>query len=228
MCGRYTLATPEPSLAELLDLSTEPSLEPRYNIAPTQPVLVLRASPLRPVRELELLRWGLIPSWAKDPAIAARMINARSETAPDKPAFRSAFRHRRCLLPADGFYEWQRTGRSKRPHYVRMKDGRPFVFAGLWERWEGPDGTVIETCTVLTTIPNELIEPLHNRMPVILRPEDFALWLDPDVKDPAPIRPLLRPYEPDEMFAYPVSTRVNSPRNDDPKCIEPPGELPFP
>ncbi|MHC4064758.1 MAG: SOS response-associated peptidase [Planctomycetota bacterium] len=221
MCGRYTLATPDPDLADLLDLTAEPTLEPRYNIAPTQPVAVLRTPQVRPVRELELLQWGLVPSWAKDPTIGARMINARSETAAEKPSFRAAFRQRRCLLPADGFYEWQRIGRGKQPHYIRMKGGRPFVFAGLWEHWEGPDGTVIESCTVLTTTPNELIEPLHNRMPVILRTDDSALWLDPEVKDPARIQPLLRPYEAAEMTSHPVSTQVNNPRNDEGGCIQP-------
>ncbi|MHC4611919.1 MAG: SOS response-associated peptidase [Planctomycetota bacterium] len=192
MCGRYTLATPDPDLADLLDLTAEPTLEPRYNIAPTQPVAVLRTPQVRPVRELELLQWGLVPSWAKDPTIGARMINARSETAAEKPSFRAAFRQRRCLLPADGFYEWQRIGRGKQPHYIRMKGGRPFVFAGLWEHWEGPDGTVIE-----------------------------SLWLDPEVKDPARIQPLLRPYEAAEMTSHPVSTQVNNPRNDEGGCIQP-------
>ncbi|MHC4090959.1 MAG: SOS response-associated peptidase [Planctomycetota bacterium] len=151
-----------------------------------------------------------------------RPVNARSETAAEKPSFRAAFRQRRCLLPSDGFYEWQRIGSGKQPHYIRMKDGGPFVFAGLWEYWEGPDGTIIESCTVLTTTPNELIEPLHNRMPVILRRDDFALWLDPEVKDPARIQPLLRPYEAAEMASHPVSMQVNNPRNEDPACIRPP------
>ena len=223
MCGRFTLATPDPSVAELLDLSTEPSLEPRYNIAPTQPVLILRTPQVRQVRELEPLRWGLIPSWAKDAAIGARMINARSETAARKPSFRAAFRYRRCLVPADGFYEWQGTGRGKQPHHIRMKDGRPFAFAGLWECWQGPDGAVIESCTVLTTTPNELVAPLHDRMPVILPASSFALWLDPEVSDPAGVQPLLIPYQADEMVAHAVGRQVNNPRNEDPGCIQPLG-----
>ncbi|MCH7813503.1 MAG: SOS response-associated peptidase, partial [Planctomycetes bacterium] len=172
-------------------------------------------------RRLELLRWGLIPSWAKDPAIGARMINARSETAAEKPSFRAAFRRRRCLLPADGFYEWQRSGRVKQPYYIRLKHGPPFALAGLWEQWHSPDGSLVETCTILTTEPNELVKPLHNRMPVLLTPDVFDLWLDPAMTDPARIQPLLRPCPPEQMIAQPVTTHVNSPRNDDPACIQP-------
>ncbi|HUU84117.1 MAG TPA: SOS response-associated peptidase [Phycisphaerae bacterium] len=221
MCGRYTLGAPDDDLADLLDLPETPSLEPRYNIAPTQPVPVVRLMPAGEVRELQMLHWGLIPSWSKDPAMGARMINARSETAAEKPAFRTAMRQRRCLIPADGFYEWQRTAGRKQPHYIRKRDRAPFAFAGLWEHWEGPEGAVIESCTILTTTPNDLLRPLHDRMPVILEPSDYALWLDAAVNDASRVQPLLRPYQPDDLIAHPVGTHVNSPRNEDPRCTEP-------
>jgi len=199
-----------------------PPFTPRFNIAPTQPVAVVRCSPgeSNPDRELVWLRWGLIPSWAKDPAIGSRMINARAETAAQKPAYRAAFRRRRCLVVADGFYEWERTGRPRQPHFIRMQDDQPFAFAGLWESWQGPDDGPIESCTLLTTEPNELVEPIHNRMPVILPPDDYDQWLDPSVQRPEPLAPLLRPFPSDQMIAYPVSTYVNSPTRDDPRCIE--------
>ena len=221
MCGRYTLGAPDDDLADLFDLPEVPSLEPRYNIAPTQPVAVVRLAEAREVRELQMLHWGLIPSWSQDAGVGARMINARSETAAAKPSFRAAFRHRRCLIPADGFYEWQRTGGRKQPHYIRRRDQGPFALAGLWEHWEGPEGPVIESCTILTTASNELLGPLHDRMPVILDPAAYAEWLDPSITDAARVRPFLRPYEADDLVAYPVSTHVNNPRNDDRRCIEP-------
>ena len=221
MCGRYTLGAPDDDLADLFELSQVPDLEPRYNIAPTQPVPVVRVGEAGQVRELALVRWGLIPSWSKDPAVGARMINARSETAAAKPSFRAAFKRRRCLIPADGFYEWQRTGGRKQPYYIRRKDRGALAFAGLWERWAGPDGSCIESCTILTTTPNDLLRPLHDRMPVILGPTDFALWLDPAVAEASRIQPLLVPCPADELVAYAVTTQVNSPRNDDPACIEP-------
>jgi len=221
MCGRYTLSSPDASIAELLDLSVAPSLAPRYNIAPSQLVAVLRTPPAREVRELELLRWGLVPGWAKDAAIGNRLINARCETAAEKPSFRTALRRRRCLVVADGFYEWRKLDRRRQPCHIRMVDGRPFTFAGLWEHWQSPDGEPVESCTILTTAANELLAPIHERMPVILAPGDHALWLDPAVTDAARVQPLLRPYSPTELVAQPVSTHVNSPRNDDPRCIEP-------
>jgi putative SOS response-associated peptidase YedK len=207
-----------------------PDVPPRYNIAPTQLVAAVRvaaqaeASPTRgaaAVRELALLHWGLIPFWAKDPKIGARMINARSETVAEKPSFRAAFRQRRCLVVADGFYEWQKTERGKQPFYIRLREGRTFAFAGLWERWKGPDEALIESCTLLTTQPNELIHALHNRMPVILHPRDYELWLDPGVQQAERLQPLLQAYPAGEMEAYPVSRLVNRPENDDPRCIEP-------
>jgi putative SOS response-associated peptidase YedK len=220
MCGRFTLITPAETIAEQFQLPEVPSLSPRYNIAPTQPVAAVRQSPEKGGPELAMLHWGLIPFWAKDPKIGARMINGRSETVAEKPAFRAAFRRRRCLVPADGFYEWQRLERGKQPFYIRPRDDRPFAIAGLWEHWEGPGGAV-ESCTLLTTEPNDLVRPLHNRMPVILHPQDYDLWLDPGVQEPALLQPLLRPSPPEEMLAYPISRWINKPANEGPRCIEP-------
>lgn len=221
MCGRFTLIAPAEALVEQFQLAEIPSLTPRYNIAPTQPVAVVRPSPEKGGRELALLRWGLIPFWAKDPGIGARMINARSETVAQKPAFRAAFRRRRCLVPVDGFYEWQRLERGKQPFYVRLCDGKPFAFAGLWEHWEGSGGATIDSCTLLTTEPNGLLRPVHNRMPVVLAPKDYGLWLDPGLQEAELLQPLLRPYPSEGMIAYPISKWVNSPKNDGPQCIEP-------
>jgi len=224
MCGRFTLIDPEQALTVQFNLPGTPGLKPRYNIAPTQPVVAVRLAPDGGDREATLLTWGLVPFWARDPAIGARMINARAETVAEKPAFRAAFRRRRCLIVADGFYEWQKPagGRgSKQPYYVRLREGRPFAFAGLWEHWEGTDGSAIESCTLLTTEPNDLLQAVHNRMPVILSPQDYDLWLDTTVQGSDPLGPLLRPYPAEEMEAYAVSRLVNSPQNDDPRCIEP-------
>ncbi len=221
MCGRFTLTDPDADLAVQFSLSEVPDMPPRYNIAPTQPVAAVRLAAEDRAREMVLLRWGLIPFWAKDPTIGSRMINARSETVAQKPAFRAAFRRRRCLVVADGFYEWQKQNGTKQPFYIRLRDARPFALAGLWERWEGPEAGVIESCTLLTTQPNDLVRAVHNRMPVILHPRDYDLWLDPEVQQAESLQPLLSAYPPEEMDAYPVSRRVNSPDNDDPRCIEP-------
>ena len=218
MCGRFTLASPGEAVGELFGLTETPVLAPRYNIAPSQPVAAVRAA--GEGRELVALRWGLIPSWAKDPAIGDRLINARSETAAEKPSFRTALRQRRCLLVADGFYEWRKDGPRKQPHLIRFRDRRPFAMAGLWERWEGPDGPV-ESCTILTTAANEVVAPIHERMPVILVPETHAAWLAPATRDPVMLAPLLRPLAAEELEVFPVSLRVNSPANDDPQCIAP-------
>ncbi len=214
-------------VAEQFAVFEVPPFTARFNIAPTQPVAVVRLDPQsdEPRRELVWLRWGLIPSWAKDPAIGNRMINARAETAAEKPAFRAAFRRRRCLVAADGFYEWQRTGGKKQPYFIHLHDDRPFGFAGLWESWEGPDHSHIESCTLLTTGPNELLRPIHDRMPVILGPESYAPWLDPAVQQPEQLLPLLQPYPSEAMTADAVGTFVNSPRNDGPQCIEPQRDL---
>jgi putative SOS response-associated peptidase YedK len=220
MCGRITLRASGQAIADLFDLAEAPAMEPRYNIAPTQPVLAVREVASGTGRELVTLRWGLIPHWADDPKIGNRLINARAESVATKPAFQDAFRKRRCLIPADGFFEWQKQAGRKQPFYIRLKDGRPFAFAGLWDRWLSPDGEEVETCTVLTTEANEVVRPLHERMPVIVKPDDFARWLDTQSQVPERVQPLLRSYPAGEMTAYPVSPVVNNPRNDSPKCVE--------
>ncbi len=220
MCGRFTLSDPDAEqLSARFGVVAVPDLRPRYNIAPTQPIAVVRLG--GSAREMVMLRWGLIPSWAKDPTIGDRLINARAETVAEKPSFRSAFLRRRCLIVADGFYEWQKRRSGKQPYYVRLREGQLFAFAGLWERWTGPQGQEIESCVLLTTSPNDLLRPIHDRMPVILHPDDYALWLDPAVDDRTRLQALLQPYPSDEMEAYPVGRRVNDPHNDDPRCIEP-------
>jgi putative SOS response-associated peptidase YedK len=221
MCGRYTLKTPVEQLSEMFQFPEIIPLKPRYNIAPSQAVAVVRRLPEDTDRKLAMLRWGLIPAWAKDPAKARQPINAKSETVAELPTFRTAFRKRRCLIPADGFYEWQQQGGRKQPVYICMKDREPFAFAGLWERWVGEEDEFIESCTILTTEPNELLVPIHNRMPVILDPTQYDLWLDPDVQEVTRIKPLLHPYPPDQMKYYPVNLRVNNPRNEDRLCVEP-------
>ena len=220
MCGRFTLGATAATLAAQFDLATVPTWTPRYNIAPTQEVLVVLQPSPQANREARLHRWGLIPPWAKDPSIGNRMINARAETVATKPAFRRAFKERRCLLLADGLYEWQRQERRKQPFFIRLRDGRPFAFAGLWEHWEGSEGMAIQSCTILTTTSNEVVGRIHDRMPVILNPTDYDRWLDPSIQEPAVLQTLLRPYPADEMMAYPVSTRVNNPANDSPECVE--------
>ncbi|MEP0772867.1 MAG: SOS response-associated peptidase [Acidobacteriota bacterium] len=218
MCGRFSFASPPEVVAEVFGLDEVPALEPRHNVAPTQPVAAVRREDGR--RRLVFLRWGLIPAWAKDPAMGNRLINARAETVMERPAFRSAFRARRCLVLADGFYEWARHGGAKQPYFITFKDRRPFALAGLWERWAGT-GQSVESCAILTTAPNEVVAPLHDRMPVILPPPAFDLWLDPAVGQPERLRQLLRPHPAAGMVAWPVSPRVNSPRVDDPSCREP-------
>jgi putative SOS response-associated peptidase YedK len=219
MCGRYTLASPTERLAEEFGVDAASiELAPNYNVAPTQQVAAVVDEGGQ--RRLEVLRWGLIPPWADDPGIGSRMINARSETAPGKPSFRRAFRERRCLIPADGFYEWQRTNGAKQPYYIHMEEGRPFAFAGLWESWsKGGEGEV-RTCTILTTGANALVGEVHDRMPVILAHDAYDVWLDP-ASERDELTGLLAPYPVDEMEAYPVSRFVNSPSNNDPRCIEP-------
>jgi putative SOS response-associated peptidase YedK len=222
MCGRFVRRTPVTDLAKFFHFPDGEPEPPRYNVAPTQLVAAVRAPEAVAKRELAWLRWGLIPSWADDPKIGNRLINARAETAAAKPSFRSAFRHRRCLIVADGFYEWQKTGAKKVPHYFHMKDNGPFAFAGLWEHWEDPDdGEIVESCTILTTEANELLRVYHDRMPVILASADYSCWLDPAARKPEAVQPLLRPYPGEAMTSHPVSPLVNNPRNESPKCLEP-------
>jgi putative SOS response-associated peptidase YedK len=220
MCGRFTQAAPGEVVAELFRLPSVPALAPRYNIAPTQEVAAVRAS-ARGDRELVALQWGLLPPWVRERSAAARMINARAETLADKPAFRTAFRLRRCLIVADGFYEWQRLGGRKQPHFIGFADGRPFGLAGVWERWTGEESAPVESCAIVTTAANEVVAPLHDRMPVILDPGQFALWLDPELRDPEALQPLLRPHGGAAMRAYPVSALVNNPAHDLPACRKP-------
>ncbi|MGA7106078.1 MAG: SOS response-associated peptidase [Candidatus Deferrimicrobiaceae bacterium] len=221
MCGRFTLFDSADSVAERFGLPDTPSLSPRYNIAPSQTVVAVRIPPGGGARELVALRWGLVPSWAKDPAIGNRMINARVETVADKPAFRSAIRRRRCLVPADGFYEWKRVNGRKQPYFIGMRDRKIFGFGGIWESWEGGGGEAVLSCALLTTGPNDLLRPIHDRMPVILSPREYDLWLSPQVQDPEALAPLFRPYPPEEMTVFPVGTAVNNPETDTPALIEP-------
>ena len=219
MCGRFTQRKSPRTIAKAFKLDDLPLFAPRYNIAPTQPIATVIRTSHDNNRHFRLFKWGLIPSWAKDPSIGNGMINARSETAATKPSFRSAFKRRRCLVIADGFYEWQQQEKGKQPYFIHMKDDRPFTFAGLWEHWQDPNGNEVDSCTILTTQANSLMEPIHDRMPVILPPNRYDLWLDPDVQRPVEVSPLLRPYDQDDMMAYPVSKLVNKPANDAPDCV---------
>ncbi|GIV88278.1 MAG: DUF159 family protein [Chloroflexus sp.] len=218
MCGRYTLAVSPAKLAERFAIPPISDLQPRYNIAPTQPVVVVREG--NDGREGVYMRWGLIPSWAKDASVGAKLINARSETVLEKPSFRTAFRRRRCLIPASGFYEWQTTATGKRPFYFTLPDDDLMAFAGLWEQWQAPDGEVIESCTILTTTANEIVTPIHNRMPVIVPSEFTAFWLDPATDIPRLHAFCLTP-PPVALHRYPVGKAVNQVRNDGPALIEP-------
>ncbi len=229
MCGRYSLTTSVETLRRVFDFPERPNLAARVNIAPSQEVAALRLGENEDgARHLVSLRWGLIPSWAppgaKEPGIGNRMINARAETIAEKPAFRAAFRHRRCLIPADGFYEWKTEAGRKQPYRIALEDRGPFAFAGLWERWEGAGGAgghgAIESCTIITTEANERLQPIHHRMPVILAPEKYDLWLDPATPG-AQAQALLRPAPAAWFTAYRVSPKINSPANDDPALIEP-------
>lgn len=220
MCGRYRLTAKERYIAEHFELEeSQVRWSPRYNIAPTQEVPVVRREAEIARRAFSLIRWGLIPSWAKDSRIAAGTINAMSESAAQKPAFRDSLRSRRCLLPADGFYEWKKLGpRDKQPYNFGLKDDGLFAFAGLWERWRAPSGDLLETCTILTTVANPLTGEVHDRMPVILRPEDYDLWLDPRATSPSRLKHLLRPFDAGAMRKYPVTTRVGNPEFDNAEC----------
>jgi putative SOS response-associated peptidase YedK len=239
MCGRFTLRTPAAVLIEHFDLDVRGERQlamfaPRYNIAPTQEIVVIRANPADLHRTATLMRWGLIPSWAKEPGGGPPQINARSETLDDKPMFRTAYRRRRCLIPADGFYEWQAppegsgSRAKKQPYFIHRPDGQPFAFAGLWETWKDPSGggsgsdtpLVIESCTIVTTEANKRLRELHDRMPVVLAPCDYDAWLNPKSEDTTSLAPLLVPCGEEELIAEPVATHVNRVANDDPRCIE--------
>jgi putative SOS response-associated peptidase YedK len=222
MCGRYRLSRRKQIIEEHFDsVSGDEDWSPRYNIAPTQPIPVICENPEEPVRELSLMRWGLIPSWAKGPSVAAQTINARSETASTKPAFRNPLKFRRCLIPADGFYEWMRTAKAKQPYCFEVNDGELFAFAGLWDRWRDPNGNWIKSCTILTTTPNSVTSAVHDRMPVILDPASYDLWLDPGMQNVAAVSDLLKPYDARAMRCYPISTRINHVANDDEACSTP-------
>ncbi|NJL38695.1 MAG: SOS response-associated peptidase [Leptolyngbyaceae cyanobacterium SM1_4_3] len=226
MCGRFTLTQTSEAIANHFRLSEVPDLPPRYNIAPTQPVAAIVLN--QEQRQLRHFYWGLIPSWAKDPKIGARMVNARSETVSEKPAFRTAFKRRRCLIVTDGFYEWKKVGKQKQPFYFCRSDypaggttshRHPFAFAGLWEHWQSSEGDTIDSCTILTTEASDLMESIHNRMPVILDEPDYDCWLSPTSK-PDLLQALLRPHSAQGMERYPVSSQVNRSANDSPDCIQ--------
>lgn len=222
MCGRYRLSGRKQIIEEHFDsVQGDEDWSPRYNIAPTQPVPVIRQHHKEPRRELSLVRWGLIPWWAKDSSGAARMINARSETASTLAAFRDALKSRRCLVLADGFYEWKRAGKVRHPYCFEVNNGELFAFAGLWDRWKDPSGKSIETCSILTTTPNAVTSAVHDRMPAILASHDYDLWLDPGFADLAAISELLKPCDANLMRCYPVSVRVNHVANDDADCSQP-------
>jgi putative SOS response-associated peptidase YedK len=221
MCGRFTLTVDPAELQDTFSNYTFPSrFAPRFNIAPSQPVLAI---PNDGTNTADFFIWGLIPMWAKDPSIGNRLINARGETIAEKPSFRGSFKHKRCLILADGFYEWKASPvkKTKTPYFIHMKDRSPFAFAGLWDAWESPDGSSIRTCTIITTEPNELMATLHNRMPVILHPRDHAKWLDASHQTPENLLTLIKPYPADAMSAHPVSTLVNNPSNDSPELVVP-------
>ena len=219
MCGRYSLHTHPEVIALYFKLGLMPDITPRYNIAPSTKVLIVRHDPGEG-RVADLYRWGLIPGWAKDPAIGNKLANARGETVAEKPSFRSAFKRGRCLIPASGFYEWKTVAGRKQPYYVRPAGADLFAFAGLTERWNGPDGPVY-SCAIITTDANALMRDIHDRMPVILAPEDHTAWLDPANQAIAKLKELLKPCPARMMAAHPVSTRVNTPRNDEPALVEP-------
>lgn len=214
MCGRYSLTLPPQEIRAFMGFLEQPNFPPRYNIAPTQPIAVVQL--VSGARAFTLMRWGLLPSWVKDPGDFPTLINARGETAATKPAFRAAMRRRRCLIPADGFYEWQKTRHGRKvPHLIHRPDGGPFAFAGLWETWMGASGEELDTAAIVTTNANERLTPLHDRMPVVIMPGDFDRWLDADTHPPADVADLLVPAPEDYFTAFPISTRVNSVANDD-------------
>ncbi len=221
MCGRFTLTLDPADVKEMYSNASFPGkFAPRFNIAPSQAILAI---PNDGKNQADFFLWGLIPSWAKDASIGSRMINARGETLAEKPSYRGVYKYKRCIIPADGFYEWksQPGTKVKTPYFIHMKDGRPFAFAGLWDEWHSAEGSPLRTCTIITTGPNTLMTPIHDRMPVILRPESYADWLDTAPRSPETLQALIAPFPADAMEAYPVSALVNSPANDRAECLQP-------
>ena len=221
MCGRFTLTVNPDELKDTFSDYTFPAMfAPRFNIAPSQPVLAI---PNDDKFTADFFIWGLIPMWAKDAEIGNRLINARGETLAEKPSFRGSYRHKRCLILADGFYEWKTFGgrKTKTPYYIHMQDRKPFAMAGLWDHWESPDGSSVKSCTIITTTPNELTGAIHDRMPVILHPRDYRKWLDPAPQTPENLQPLIKPFPAEAMTAYSVSTLVNKATNDVPEMVVP-------
>ncbi|HEY0222944.1 MAG TPA: SOS response-associated peptidase [Pseudolabrys sp.] len=219
MCGRYTIVAPPQVLRDLFRYAEQPNFPPRYNVAPAQPIPIVRV--VNGARHFALVRWGLLPSWVKDPKKFSLLINARGESVTEKPAFRAAMRRRRCLIPTDGFYEWKASGSRKQPYYVRATSGEPFAFAGLWETWIGPNGEELETAAIVTTAANKTLEPIYDRMPVVVPPDQFDLWLDHSTEDVGAAVALIQPAPENLLEAYPVATDVNRVANDNPKLLEP-------
>jgi putative SOS response-associated peptidase YedK len=219
MCGRFTVTSAPDAIRTLFHYPEQPNFPPRYNVAPTQPIAVARLHEGR--RQFVLMRWGLLPSWVKDPKNFALLINARGESVCDKPAFHAAMKRRRCLIPADGFYEWKAVGGRKQPYFVHAKSGMPLAFAGLWETWTGPNGEELDTATIVTTEANRMLSAIHGRMPAIVPPEAFDLWLDCTKVDARTAEALIRPAPEGLLEAYEVSTAVNRTANDNPKLLEP-------
>jgi len=224
MCGRFIITSPPEAFRALFEYDEQPNFPPRYNVAPTQPIAIVRV--VGGKRQFALVRWGLLPSWVKDPKTFSLLINARGESAADKPAFRAAMRRRRCLIPVDGFYEWQNIGGRKRPFFIRAKSGRPFAFAGLWETWTGPNGEELETVAIVTTTANRALAPIHERMPVIVPPDAFGLWLNASEVDVHAAAALIVPAPDEFLDAYEVSTAVNRVANDSPALIAPAPDAP--
>lgn len=220
MCGRYTLRAQLNQLLQIYSATSEIEISPRYNIAPSQSVPVLKLGGDNASREIVSMRWGLVPSWAKDEKIGYKMINARSETIEEKPSFRTAFKRRRCLVLADGFFEWQKRGSKKQPYLFQKKNAAPYAYAGLWETWNHGNQPVV-SCTIITTTANELVADVHDRMPVILQDRHLENWLNPEFDHVDRLKSMLEPYPADEMERYPVDPMVGSPQNDKPQCVEP-------
>ena len=219
MCGRYAITTAPEAMRRLFGYPEMPNFPPRYNVAPTQPIPIVRM--VEGKREFALVRWGLLPSWVKDPKIFTLLINARGETVNDKPAFRNAMKRRRCLIPADGFYEWKRDGAVKRPYFIRLKGGEPFAFAGLWETWTGPNGEEMDTAAIVTTDANSVLAPIHNRMPVILTPDAYEMWLDSANVEAKTAAALIAPAQNELFEAFEISPLVNRVANDGPDVQAP-------